>query len=125
MTFTINTLKNFQKDNLDKYTFCLYFVFNRNLDFFYIFKSNNKIITITLNTGQFPEPLKVVKMVRNFKKGNVSMASNHRPILLLSVFAKIFEKVISTRITRFLENNKILNSQQHGLGLGCSTVFVI
>lgn len=43
-----------------------------------------------------------------YKAGDENNVNNHRPILLLSNFAKIFEKIIKQRLIPFLEANKLL-----------------
>ena len=40
--------------------------------------------------------------------------SNYRPITVLPVFSKIFEKVAYTQLYDYLENNSILHRQQYG-----------
>lgn len=40
--------------------------------------------------------------------------SNYRPISILSVFSKVFEKVIKLRLTKYLLSNNLLASQQYG-----------
>ena len=55
-----------------------------------------KIINVAFATGIFPELLKLAKVIPTFKKGNELLCENYRPISLLSVFSKIFEKVIYT-----------------------------
>ena len=40
--------------------------------------------------------------------------SNYRPILLLSVFDKLLEKVILNRLLQFLNKNNILHKYQFG-----------
>ena len=39
---------------------------------------------------------------------------NHRPISLLSIFSKIFEKLIYTRMYSFLNNNNLIYEKQFG-----------
>ena len=40
--------------------------------------------------------------------------NNYRPISLLSPLAKVFEKLISIRLNKFLKENNILADQQLG-----------
>jgi hypothetical protein len=57
---------------------------------------------------------KAVHILRKFvksiyKSGDKSSPSNYRPISLLPVFSKIYEKVIHQRLIDHLNNNAILN----------------
>ena len=49
-----------------------------------------------------------------FTKGNQSSPANYRPISLTSVCCKIMEHVIFSFIMGHLEQNKLLNPNQHG-----------
>lgn len=49
-----------------------------------------------------------------YKKGDKQLTKNYRPIALLSVFSKIFEKIIHSQLYAFLEKHKILNNEQKG-----------
>ena len=51
-------------------------------------------------------------MITLHKKGSTDNPSNYRPISLLSIFNKIFEKVMHKRIYEFLEKNNVLYSLQ-------------
>ena len=44
-----------------------------------------------------------------------------RPISLLPAFAKIFEKILKTKMTKFLDKNKIITSSQFGFRTNSST----
>lgn len=83
------------------------------------------IINLTLETGIFPDDLKKAIIKPLYKKGNKTNLSNYRPIALLPTFSKIFEKVIHIRLTKFLNQNKILNSCQFGFQKGKSTTTAI
>ena len=54
----------------------------------------NKAIT----TGQYPDALKIAKVIPLFKKGESNLLSNYRPISLLSLLNKIFEKLLYRRL---------------------------
>jgi hypothetical protein len=47
--------------------------------------------------------------------------TNYRPILLLTVFSKVFEKAMHNRLSHHLYTNNILVSEQHGFKKGIST----
>ncbi len=51
------------------------------------------IINQMLNTGIFPDKLKIVKIIPILKKDE-TLFTNYRPISLLPAISKIFEKVI-------------------------------
>ena len=53
-------------------------------------------------------------------KGSKCQAVNYRPISLTSHIIKIFERVLRNKIVEFLEENSILNSNQHGFRKGRS-----
>ena len=48
------------------------------------------------------------------KEGDKCNLSNYRPISVLTVFRKVFEKVAYTQLYDYLENNSILHKQQYG-----------
>ena len=58
-------------------------------------------------TGIFPDKLKLAKVIAIHKKGATDDPSNYRPIFLLSVFSKIFEKIMHNRLYNFLDVNDI------------------
>jgi len=59
--------------------------------------------------GIYPERLKFSLIKPIYKSGDKSFPSNYRPISLLPVFSKIFEKVIYKRLFDNLNSNVILN----------------
>ena len=60
----------------------------------YIFKQ-------AIKTGIFPDKWKVATIVPIFKGGNKEEVSNYRPVSLLPVTGKIFEKIIHYQIVNF------------------------
>ena len=63
----------------------------------------------------------LIKVVPIFKKGSKSDMGNYRPISLLSIFSKIFEKLVYNRLYNFLEQNNILYPYQFGFRANYST----
>ncbi len=55
------------------------------------------IINPMLNTGIFPDLLKIAKISPIYKKDDEIQFSNYRPISLPPAISKIFENVISTQ----------------------------
>ena len=74
-----------------------------------------EVFNSCLNFGLFPDCLKIAKVLPIFKEGDESNPSNYRPISLLTVVGKIFEKIIFNRIIDFLNKEKVLNQNQFGL----------
>ena len=68
----------------------------------------------SINTGQIPEDWKNANIVPIFKKGDRSKPSNYRPVSLTSVASKILEHIIVSQIMDHLDNQNILNENQHG-----------
>jgi len=72
------------------------------------------LYNLSLNSGVVPETLKTAKVIPVYKKGETYLPSNYRPISLLSVFNKLLEKLMHTRLYSFLLKNNILYSYQFG-----------
>jgi hypothetical protein len=74
-----------------------------------------------LAQGTFPERLKFSLIKPIYKSGDKSSPSNYRPISLLPVFSKIFEKVINQTLIDHLNTQAILNEHQDGFRSEVST----
>ena len=79
------------------------------------------LVNESLLCGIFPEKLTLAKVTPVFKKGSTQDKDNYRPISVLSVFSKIFEKVMYKRLYAYLECHNILYSLQFGFRQKCST----
>jgi hypothetical protein len=79
------------------------------------------IINISFMEGKFPTKLKQAIVKPVFKKGPKDDIKNYRPISLLSVFSKIFERAYLSRLISFLECSNILSHSQHGFRKNRST----
>ena len=58
----------------------------------------------TITTSKFPSFLKIANITPIFKKGSKSKKKNFRLVSILPVLLKIFEKVMSKRLSTFFEN---------------------
>ena len=56
------------------------------------------IFNLSLNTGIFPDRMKVAKVTPIFKKGEKSSISNYRPISVPPYFSKILEGIMYNRL---------------------------
>ena len=84
-----------------------------------------KIYNWGIENGKYPDDLKIAKVIALYKKGVKFDPNNYRPISLLSLFDKIFEKILCRRLVSFLEQNKILYCYQYGFRKLYSTVLAL
>ena len=79
------------------------------------------IFNLSLRTGVVPKTWKQKRVTPVFKKGEVDSVNNYRPISILPITMKVFEKVVHEQVSVFLDNNKILSQSQSGFRYGHST----
>ena len=75
--------------------------------------------------GIFPAELKIAKVIPLFKSGKRHILSNYRPISILPLFSKIFEKLLHIRMTSFFDKENILSENQFGFRKKHSTVHAL
>ena len=66
------------------------------------------IFNLSVKLSTFPDKCKVAKLKPLYKKGSKLDPKNYRPISLLPLISKIFEKIIHTQTQIFLDENNIL-----------------
>ena len=71
------------------------------------------IINTSIVTNVFPKPWKHSIIIPIHKLGDIEEPTNFRSTNLLPILSKILEKVISTQLTAYLENNNLLNASQY------------
>ena len=79
------------------------------------------IYNASLESGTFPDKLKIAKVTPIHKKGDLRDVSNYRPISVLPVFSKPLEKLMYNRLTAFIDRNEVLTEAQHGFRTKKST----
>ena len=72
------------------------------------------ILNLSLSEGVFPEELKIANVIPLFKADDPMLFNNYRPVSLLCVLSKVFEKIMYSRLMSFLEFHKILYHKQFG-----------
>ena len=82
------------------------------------------IVNRSLRTGYVPLCFKIGKQTPVFKSGVVQI-QNFRPITVANSLSKILEKVVRSRVNKFLDDNKILNNRQFGFRKKHSTSHAI
>jgi hypothetical protein len=71
-------------------------------------------INQALNTGIFPDKLKIAKVIPLFKKNDPTLLDNYRPISVLPAISKVFEKVIFSQIHNFFKTHDLYFPNQYG-----------
>ena len=79
------------------------------------------IFNISIHEGCFPTAMKAAKITPIHKGDSVLSVGNYRPISLLPIFSKIFERLIYNRLIVFITENKILSKLQFGFQKNKST----
>ena len=79
------------------------------------------IYNCSLATGIFPDDWKVARISPIYKSGDKQECGNYRPISVLSVAAKVFEKLMSDQLNGYLRKENILTKSQSGFRKGHST----
>ena len=72
------------------------------------------MVNQSLSSGIFPNKLNISKVLPIFKKDDVQLLNNYRPISMLPTISKVFEKVVHEQLTEFLNVNKLLYNSQYG-----------
>ena len=72
------------------------------------------IFNHSIKDGIFPEKLKTGRVTPLHKEGDLNDVSNYRPITSLSVFSKLFEKLVHKRMTSFISRYNLINPNQFG-----------
>lgn len=72
------------------------------------------IINLSLKNGDVPEQWKISKVTPIFKKGSREVMDNYRPISLMSVLAKIIEKIVFEQTYKYVTDKNILSENQSG-----------
>ena len=78
------------------------------------------IFQLSVGTGKLPKDWLYANVSPVFKKGDVHLPENYRPVSLTCVSCKLLEHIICKHILDHLEKNKILTSLNHGFRSGYS-----
>ena len=72
------------------------------------------IFNRSITTGIFPHEWKCAKVVPIHKQGKRNCVDNYRPISIVPVVAKVFERIIYDQVHSFISENRLLTNCQSG-----------
>ena len=75
-----------------------------------------------LSKGVFPNKWKKANVIPVYKKNEKNLTTNYRPISLLPLCGKIFEKIIYDSLYTYINENKFISDDQSGYRRGDSTI---
>ena len=87
-----------------------------------IYKPLGMIFKSCLNQGIFPAECKKANVVPLYIKGDHQCVKNDRPVFLLPVFSKIFERLIYNAMFKHVLDNNLISSNQSSLKPGESCI---
>ena len=84
------------------------------------------LFNTSLVSGIFPDDWKCARVTPLFKQGDPSDLNNYRPISVISVIAKVFERIVyDHQLYNFLTSEDIISNHQSGFRSLHSTVTVL
>lgn len=79
------------------------------------------LINCSFESGEFPDILKIARVIPIFKAGSKSSLCNYRPISTLHFISKIFERVMYSRLDKYICRFNLLTDGQFGFRKDLST----
>ena len=79
------------------------------------------LCNLSIKLSKFPDKCKIAKLKTLYKKGSNLETKNYRPISLLPLISKIFEKIIHDQTQEYFDVNKVLYKYQSGFSAKHST----
>ena len=76
----------------------------------------SEIFNLSVKLGEFPDKLKHAKIIPAYKSEDEieSDPSNYRPISLLSIYNRIFEKIMHAKFSAFILKRNLFYQSQYG-----------
>ena len=105
----VNDIPVGKADGLDGIPTCLL-----KLSFTLIASSLTHIFNLVISTGIIPKDWKSARVTPIFKADSKVDPANYRPISVLPVIGKLFEKAIFNQVYTYLNDNKLLSKYQSG-----------
>ena len=106
VTNNIKASKGFGNDNISSYFLKLALPYINN-SLVYMFNKS-------IEKSKFPTHWKMARVTPIFKEGKKSSKVNYRPISVLPVVSRIFEKLVYNQLYEYFNTNSLLSSSQSG-----------
>ena len=74
----------------------------------------SNLFNFFLNSSSIPTEFKSAKETTLFKNGAKDSCDNYRGISVLSLIAKIFERILYNNIIKYFNSNNLFTANQHG-----------
>ena len=103
---TVTTAKSFGTDNISSYFLKLALPFIENSLAF--------LFNTSIETSRFPDSWKVARVTPIFKEGDKAEKSNYRPISVLPVISRLFEKLVTNQLYQYMNDNGHFSPGQSG-----------
>ena len=84
-------------------------------------KSITELFNLSIEKSIFPDECKIAKLKPLYKKGSKLEPKNYRPISLLPIVSKIFEKLVHCQTQNYLDKHTVLYKYQSGFRTKHST----
>ena len=97
----IKTAKSFGTDCISSYFLKLALPFIEN--------SLALLFNSSMETSQFPDAWKIARIVSVFKDGDKEIKSNYRPISILPIISRLFEKLIADQLYQYMNENSLFS----------------
>ena len=110
----VKTAKSFGVDSISSYFLKLALPFIEN--------SLALLFNTSVETNQFLDKLKVARVTPIHKDGDRAEQSNYRPISVLPVISRLFEKLVSNQLYQYMKENGLCSGDQSGFLRLFSTV---
>ena len=81
------------------------------------------ILKSCIEKGQFPNEWKKANVVPVHKKGDKRVLRNYRPVSLLPICGKIFERLMYNNLYEFFIKHDLISSNQSGFKQGDSCIY--
>ena len=82
------------------------------------------ILNMSIDQSVFPDKLKKAQVTPLYKKNDPLLKTNYRPVSVLCIFSKIFEKILEQQLSDFFENIFIPYLCAFRRGHGCQTTLL-
>ena len=102
----IKTAKSFGTDNISSYFLKLALPVIEN--------SLAALFNTSIETSQFPDSWKVARVTPIFKGGDKAEKSNYRPISVLPIISRLFEKLVFDQLYQHMKENRLFSPDQSG-----------